>query len=1322
MATDIKEIASINFGIYSPEEILNMSVCKIDNPRKQGYGSVYDPRMGNTDSNKNCETCNENAIVCTGHFGHVELAEPIIHPLYYKRVISFLNCFCFKCFRLILTRDQIYLLKLNRSKGENRFVKIQEKITKVDICCHDDCKSYQPKFRFSVAESNIYMSYNQKNKNKNKTSVIVSTEEIKRVFDNISNDDVKLLGFDPKLTHPKNFIITYLPIIPPCDRPFVKADGNICDDDITIQYIEIIKANNHLIELIEENKESQKDLFETKKQKLISTIRFRILTTFNNSAGKAKHTTNGRPIKGIKERLTGKDGQLRTNLLGKRCIFEDTPVLCWSGKTKKAKDIEIGDAVVGDDGLPRLVIDTCSGMSPLYRIEQNLGIDYEVNSEHLITVRYCCHAKIYWKKDYWVIYWFDKEDFAKKSKRFSVSKIQNKEQALIKAEKFRETLDTNPYIDIPIEKYYKLPKETKRLLFGVKLNTHIKWDKKEVQLDPYILGCWLGDGNSAGSILTNIDQDVISYWRQWAENSGGCLNTRSDGIHHCVVRKTKKGPNPLNEKLRYYNLIKNKHIPEDYIINDKETRLAVLAGLIDTDGSVECNGTTIILTQSPEKINIINGANRIAQSLGFRTNIYEKKTSWTHKGIKKRGTAILLGISGKGVDEIPTLIPRKKCVSPKLKDMSSCKINVVPIGIGRYCGFEVDQNNRFLLGDYTITHNCNQTGRTVIGPDPTLKMGQLAVPELMANTLTVPERVTAFNRHKLQKLVNSGEVHRLIKPDGKTFSLKRYRKGTRLIPGDVIVRGDRRIVVTSSKEPLLAGDELIRNGEKVENVIHCNRDYPIEIGWIVDRKLSDGDIVLLNRQPTLHRASMLAMEVVVRPHKTLRFNLAINKPFNADFDGDEMNIHVAQTLESQAELRMVAAAKYNLISPQSSKSNMAIVQDSCLGSYIMTKGFQKITKDKFFNIAIALNLSSEVILQRVNEINAVLKQKGKRVNAYTGKGLISLFLPKDFIYEKKNNIDLEEPIIKIWKGVLYEGTLDKTVVSSSHNSLIQTMNKEYGPDMATNFIDSVIFLTNNWLLNSTFTVGLGDCLVSQNRTEDGSKTQEKIQDVISKCFLEAETIKTNTTHPGIREMRINAALNKARDIGLKLAKDGLNPNNNYISTVKSGSKGDFFNIAQITGLIGQQNLKGQRIPLLLNHGKRSLQHYPFDNMTPEMEYESRGFVSSSFIKGMNPREFYFHSTTGREGVSDTAMGTATSGYIQRRIIKLTEDMRIQYDGSVRDVTGRLYQMAYDDSGFDPIHTVNVKGVQESCDISRLINKLNMKHEENIGGVVESKQE
>lgn len=806
MATDIKEIASINFGIYSAEEIMNMSVCKIDNPKKSGYGSVYDPRMGNTDSHQNCETCNESALICTGHFGHIELVEPIIHPLYYKRVISFLNCFCFKCFRLILTKEQIYLLKLNRAKGENRFLKIQEKITKVDICCHDDCKSYQPKFKMSIAESTIYMTYNYKSKNK--TSVMVSTEEVKRVFDNISDEDVKLLGFDPKLTHPKNFIITNLPIIPPCDRPFVKADGNTCDDDITIQYIEIIKANNNLLELIEESKETQKEILETKKQKLISTIRFRILTTFNNSAGKAKHTTNGRPIKGIKERLTGKDGQLRNNLLGKRALGENMDVLCWDGRIKKARDIQVGDIVVGDDGLKRVVVNTCSGMSPMYRIEQSLGVEYEVSCEHLITVR--CNGKISNKGDRFVFYWIDKDSLEIKHRDFLISEYGSKSQAKYEAEKYVNDIYHPEYIDIPIETYIDLRNSVKNMLYGVKLNVPIKWEHKEVPRPAY----------TAGS-------DVAR----------GLLDT----------------------------------VPEEYIVNDIETRMKFLTGLVEN-----IDNDKIIITIKDEIIirrispNVLDGIRRIAHSLGFMC----------YPAVDQ------IRIFGKGIDKISNL--SKTCFDDEpLPDMSTYEILVSPIGIGRYCGFEVDQNNRFLLGDYTITHNCNQTGRTVIGPDPTLKMGQLAVPELMANILTVPERVTAFNKTKLQKLVNSGEVNSLIKPDGKTcINLKRFRKGTRLTPNDVIVRGDTRIVVVSGKEQLLPGDQLLRNGEYIENVIHSNREYPIDIGWIVERKLSDGDIVLLNRQPTLHRASMMAMEVVVRPHKTLRFNLAINKPFNADFDGD----------------------------------------------------------------------------------------------------------------------------------------------------------------------------------------------------------------------------------------------------------------------------------------------------------------------------------------------------------------------------------------------------------------------------------------------------
>ena len=234
--------------------------------------------------------------------------------------------------------------------------------------------------------------------------------------------------------------------------------------------------------------------------------------------------------------------------------------------------------------------------------------------------------------------------------------------------------------------------------------------------------------------------------------------------------------------------------------------------------------------------------------------------------------------------------------------------------------------------------------------------------------------------------------------------------------------------------------------------------------------------------------------------------------------------------------------------------------------------------------------------------------------------------------------------------------------------------------------------------------------MSEDLDNSGISKRDQINDTIKKCYMEAEGIKETTLHKEICEVRINAALNKAKDIGLKIAKDALSESNNFLNTVNSGSKGDFFNIAQITGLLGQQNLKGKRVPLLLNHGKRSLPHYPFNITEPEIEYESRGFIDRGFLIGLNPRQFYFHAMSGREGICDTAMGTATSGYMQRRIIKLTEDMKIQQDSSVRDVSGKIYQIAYGGNGFDPTCTVKVDGKQQMCDISRICDKLNMKHE------------
>ena len=339
---EIHEIANIHFGVYSAEEIKNMSVCKVTSSRfgedpkkhtaegedeiyvyddsrveKSKMGTVYDERMGPLDHKKSCETCGESFYDCPGHFGYIELNIPIIHPLplFMKTVVSYLKCICLNsaCNRLLITREQVYLNKLQNYTRENRFQKILLYLEKIDICSH--CKSPQPKVNLNQTDSTIHLIYKdvgppeKDRKEKLNLSIQISPEEIQGHFQNIPDEDVELLGFDPKWIHPKNLVLTNFPVIPPCSRPPVIADGNICDDDITVQMTEIIKANNHL---------ANPDLDENKRQAYIQTLKFRIKTLMNNSQGKAKHTTNHRPIKCFYSRLSGKEGQIRGNILGKR--------------------------------------------------------------------------------------------------------------------------------------------------------------------------------------------------------------------------------------------------------------------------------------------------------------------------------------------------------------------------------------------------------------------------------------------------------------------------------------------------------------------------------------------------------------------------------------------------------------------------------------------------------------------------------------------------------------------------------------------------------------------------------------------------------------------------------------------------------------------------------------------------------------------------------------------------------------------------------------------------------------------------------------------
>lgn len=502
------------------------------------------------------------------------------------------------------------------------------------------------------------------------------------------------------------------------------------------------------------------------------------------------------------------------------------------------------------------------------------------------------------------------------------------------------------------------------------------------------------------------------------------------------------------------------------------------------------------------------------------------------------------------------------------------------------------------------------------------------------------------------------------------------------------------IHITEQKITLEKGDFLIRDGKELKITESSKRPFTLEIGDIVERQLEDGDTVLFNRQPTLHKGSMLAYRIKIHDHKNLTFSPFGCTPFNADFDGDEMNIHVPRSNISEYELRELSSVKSNLISSQNSLPMIVVVQDALLASYLMTsKDEFLLTKEQFEDVlsgCFTLTGTSVIEEERVAEITAV------NGTVRNGKGLFSLIFPSTFDFTDEDKANERKLVIK--NGIFLEGMLYKRYLGANSSSLLLAIHTQYGKEEAFNFINNLQRIANRWLTIHGFSIGLEDCLINSN------ESRNEISKTIANCFVRASNEEISISNPGIREARVCSALNQGKDIGLGIAKNAMSKTNNFISSITSGAKGDFFNIAQITGILGQQNLEYGRPLFQLNNNKRALPHYPFD-ASQERQFEGRGFVTTSFAKGLTPEDFFSHSKSGRESVVNIANKTANTGYAQRRIVKLFEDDIVQYDGTVRD-NGKIVQFVYNNDGLDPCHTVKVNGEYQFCNAEAIVNLLN----------------
>ena len=553
--------------------------------------------------------------------------------------------------------------------------------------------------------------------------------------------------------------------------------------------------------------------------------------------------------------------------------------------------------------------------------------------------------------------------------------------------------------------------------------------------------------------------------------------------------------------------------------------------------------------------------------------------------------------------------------------------------------------NRVNSKEGRIRHNLagkrtDFSARTVISPDPLIELNEVGVPQSMAMVLTVPERVTEWNKEYLKKFVENGAkkypgANYIIKPDGK-----------------------RKTLTADTKEEIL--------GE-------------LTVGYIVDRHLIDGDIALFNRQPSLHRMSMMCHKVKVLPGRTFRLNPAVCNPYNADFDGDEMNLHIPQTEEARSEARILMLVETQLISPRYGLSVVGCIHDAITGNYLLTKELV-LTREEAIDLLFASGVEDFSSLPDKEKID--------------GKDVFSVLLPKDFNFVGKDKSGNE---VKIVNGQLKSGTMDKSNLGQESGLMLRNIYERYGSSYAADLLGKISKLGITVLSRRGFTIGIGDMDLAED-------VGDEIKSVIQKAEEEADKLIQNY-HDGkleplpgrslaeTLELRILEALNRARnksgDIAMKQVKDST-----ALVMARCGARGNVLNIAQMTAIVGQQALRGRRIDR--GYKGRTLPYFKLHDLSSR----ARGFIKNNFKSGLTPNEFFFGAMTGRDALMDTALRTPKSGYLYRRLSNAMQDLKVEYDGTVRDASGKIVQFSYGEDNLDVSRTKN--GV---LDVKRIVQQV-----------------
>jgi DNA-directed RNA polymerase subunit A' len=550
------------------------------------------------------------------------------------------------------------------------------------------------------------------------------------------------------------------------------------------------------------------------------------------------------------------------------------------------------------------------------------------------------------------------------------------------------------------------------------------------------------------------------------------------------------------------------------------------------------------------------------------------------------------------------------------------------------------------------------SARSVISPNPYISINEVGVPIEIAKILTIPTNVNDWNIEEMKQMVLNGP----FKHPGANY----------------IIRNDRRRIDL----------RYVKNRKIIADMLAP--------GFTIERHLNNGDLVLFNRQPSLHRMSIMAHEVKIMEGRTFRLNLTVCPPYNADFDGDEMNLHVPQSEEARTEAELLLKVQEHILSPRFGGPILGGIQD------FISSVFQFTSKDSLYTKMDTLKLLyiGDVFENNPNfSLDHLIPVVVDPEPMYSGKDIFSTLFPDDLNIKVKSKFCKKcavceeencsyDAYVVIKNGHLITGTIDENSFGAMQsNSILQRIIKDHGNATGRKFLDSATKMLLYVIRQNGMTMGLDEVYVHghaydaiQNILKEANKESERL----IKAFYEDDTtILRRAPGRSMREtleLRIRQVLAEARKKAEETAAEFIGDEAHSVIMTKSGARGNILNLGQMSAVVGQQAIRGERINR--GYSMRTLPHFKIDDLSPK----SRGFVSSSYRNGLKPVEFFFHAMGGREGLVDTAVRTSTSGYMQRRLVNALQDMVVENDGTVRNSDKNVIQFRFGDDGIDAMHT------------------------------------